>query len=181
MPARVDEVDIRILQMLRGDARLSARAIGRGIGMSPGAVSERIARLERDGVLLGYSADIDAARLGVGMLAIIGIQAAHDSKLADMVEQILKIPECDNVYVITGGWDLLVFLRVRDQHHLSEVLFSNLWRAQGFRHSETMIVLDRERAPRRHIVGYPRGKAVEPPTRAAPIGRKAPGRKAARP
>lgn len=136
-------------------------------------------------MIVGYFAEIDAARLGVGMLAIVGIQAAHDWKLVEMVAQINKIPECDGVYVVTGEWDLLVFLRVRDQHHLSEVLFSSLWKAQGFRHSETMIVLHRETVPSGQLVGYPNGKAAVRSSRrktpaALPRGRRPRVKKAAR-
>ena len=57
--AVVDEVDRRILELLERDARLSARAIARQIGMSPGAVSERVERLQARGVILGYHAHVN--------------------------------------------------------------------------------------------------------------------------
>jgi DNA-binding Lrp family transcriptional regulator len=58
-PPQLDDVDLEILRLLRVDARRSARAIARDVGMSPGAVNERLTRLENSGVIRGYHADID--------------------------------------------------------------------------------------------------------------------------
>ncbi len=143
-PAEIDALDSRILDLLRGDARLSARAIAKAVSKSPGAVLERIGRLEREGVIRGYTTQIDPARVGVGMLAIVGVQCAHDFSLAAMVEQLQAIPECDRIYVVTGNWDLLIHLQVRDQYHLAEVIFGEVWTSAGFRHSETMVVLHQQ-------------------------------------
>jgi Lrp/AsnC family leucine-responsive transcriptional regulator len=118
------------------------------MGKSPGAVGERIARLEGEGVIQGYFARVDPARLGAGMLAIVGAQAAHDSNLPVLVDRILEIQECEHVFVVTGRWDLLIHLRVRDQHHLTDVLFNELWKSPGFRHSETMIAVHQAGVPR---------------------------------
>ncbi|MBM4420648.1 MAG: Lrp/AsnC family transcriptional regulator [Chloroflexi bacterium] len=145
-PVEIDELDARILDLLRGDARLSARAVAKSVGRSPGAVLERISRLEREGVIRGYSATVDPERIGMGMLAIVGVQAAHDFSLAAMIDHLLRVPECERIFVVTGAWDLLVHLQVRDQHHLAEVIFGEVWKAAGFRHSETMICLQ-QRAP----------------------------------
>src|ERR1700716_1947915 len=58
-PRPVDEIDQQIITLLTGDARLSARAISRELGMSPGAISERIDRLETGGIITGYHASVD--------------------------------------------------------------------------------------------------------------------------
>ncbi|HEV3167728.1 MAG TPA: Lrp/AsnC family transcriptional regulator [Isosphaeraceae bacterium] len=141
----VDETDFKILELLSTDARLSTRALSREIGMSPSAISERISKLERQKVLRGYRADLDLAVLGYGLPAIVGVQVAH-AELDDIIERLLSVPEVESVYVVTGEWDLMVHLRVRDHHHLAEVLFDKIWSSPGFRHSETMIVLHRRDA-----------------------------------
>lgn len=136
----VDETDRRILQLLVKDARLSTREISRRIGMSPGAISERIARLEREGVITGYRAEVSAAALGHGLLAIVGIRSSHP-RLTETIDRLVKIPEVETVYVVTGEFDLLIHVRLRDNRHLSEVLFERIWNIEGFQHSETMICL----------------------------------------
>ena len=99
--------------------------------------------VKAEGVIRGYAAFLDLARLGIGMTAIIGIEAAQELALVDMVAKIQEIPECERVYVVTGMWDILVQVRVRDQHHLSEVLFAKLWKIGGVSAQSTMIVLHR--------------------------------------
>jgi len=116
--------------------------------MSPGSISERITRLERDGVLVGYHARIDASAIGFGMLAIVGLRASQSS-LSEAVEKLSAIDEVEMVYVVTGAWDLIVHVRVRDHHHLSEVLFDRLWATAGFQQSETMIILHQRFGPGR--------------------------------
>jgi DNA-binding Lrp family transcriptional regulator len=140
--ADVDETDFKILELLSKDARLSTRALSREIGMSPSAISERISKLERQKVLRGYRADLDLSVLGYGLQAIVGVQVEH-AHLDHLISTLTAVPEVESVYVVTGEWDLMVHLRLRDHHHLAQALFDKIWSSPGFRHSETMIVLHR--------------------------------------
>jgi DNA-binding Lrp family transcriptional regulator len=143
-----DEVDRKILELLMSDARRSARALAREISMSPGAVSERINRMEAAGVILGYHADIDAALLGFGMDVFIGAQIAHEQDVDDMVEALLEIDEVQTVYVTTGTWDLVIGVRVRDHRHLRDVMLSRIRALPNLQRSEAMIVLDSQQRPK---------------------------------
>lgn len=139
--ADLDDVDIRILALLEEDARRSARAISREIGMSANAVSERIERLQQRGVIVGFHAHIDPEKLGYGLLAIVGLETLHGPDLDEAVDQILAIPEVEAAHIVTGRWDLVIEVRARDQHHLQEILLEQVWRLRSFRHSETLICL----------------------------------------
>jgi DNA-binding Lrp family transcriptional regulator len=110
--------------------------------MSPGAVSERIDRLERTGVIRGYHAALDPAAMGFPMEIIVGLQIQQGLPLQDLVARVLEIPEVVAVHVVTGQWDLVVTLRARDQRHLHELIIGRLWEVPGFRHSESMLVLE---------------------------------------
>jgi DNA-binding Lrp family transcriptional regulator len=141
-PIELDDVDRRILGLLVQDARLSARAIGREIKMSPNAVSERLERLQQKGVIRGYFAELDPKALGFGMLAIIGLQTRHGPATIDeTINKILEVPEVEAVHIVTGQWDLVLEIRVTDQDHLRRVLLKGIWELKDFRHSETMIAL----------------------------------------
>jgi Lrp/AsnC family leucine-responsive transcriptional regulator len=142
-PPPLDDVDRRILSLLRGDARLSARAIGREIGMSAGAVSDRIARLEANEVIRGYRADVSPAALGYAMRVIVGLQTEQGTSVEETMEALLRAPEVIEVSMVSGAWDFVVLAQVRDHDHLRELIVQGLWGAPGFRHSETMIVLER--------------------------------------
>jgi DNA-binding Lrp family transcriptional regulator len=139
----LDDVDRRILAALRRDGRLSTRALGVEVGMSPGAVAERVRRLEAAGAIRGYGADIDPAAVGSGMRVLVGLQIEQGGPpIQQTVDALLAVDAVDEVSIVSGQWALIVFLQVRDQHHLREVVAEELWGIPGFRHSETMLVLD---------------------------------------
>src|ERR1035437_1970230 len=73
--AGADDLDLALLGALAVDARQSQRALGRAIEMSPPAVADRLARLERSGVIRGYRADIDWAALGFPGVVYLAVSA----------------------------------------------------------------------------------------------------------
>lgn len=137
-----DAVDQRLLELLAGDGRLSARRLGREVGMSPGAISERVARLERVGAIRGYHADVDPSALGFGMEVIVGLQTEQGPSLDETLSRLESVPEIQRVYVVSGQWDLVLHIRVRDQDHLREMILGSVWHVPAFRHSETLLVLE---------------------------------------
>jgi DNA-binding Lrp family transcriptional regulator len=139
---RLDDLDREILRLLSQDARQSVRAIARHTQMSPGAISERIARLERAGVVLGYHAVVDPVALGFALEAIIAIQTEQGPSLADTLDRLMNLPEVESAQVVTGRWDLVVRVRARDHWHLRNIVLDKIWGFPGFRHSETMVVYD---------------------------------------
>lgn len=141
--ARLDSVDRHILQLLVEDARRSTRAIAREVGMSPGAISERVARLEREGIITGYHAALDISALGYPIVALIGLEVEHGREpFSGMIDQLLAVPSVRQVQVVTGEWDLLLEVVVRDHDELREVLLEQIWSIPGFRHSQTMMLLE---------------------------------------
>jgi Lrp/AsnC family transcriptional regulator for asnA, asnC and gidA len=140
---QIDDVDRSVLSLLAADARLSHREIARRIGMSPGAVSQRVERLEQWGVIGGYRAVIDPKPLGYTTEVLIGLQVNQGLTALETMGELYSIPEVRSVSLVTGQWDFVVELRVRDQEHLREVLLGGVWRLPIFRHSETMVVLER--------------------------------------
>lgn len=146
-PYPLDEVDLRILGLLTRDARLSVRAIGRDMGKSPGAVSERIDRMERAGVIRGYHAEVDPAAIGYGTEVFVGLRTDQGPHLEDAIAQLSTVPEVASIHVVTGKWDVIVGLRVRDHQHLRDLVLSQVWKVSGFLHSETLLVLESRAGP----------------------------------
>jgi DNA-binding Lrp family transcriptional regulator len=137
-----DPIDRRLLELLATDARLSARRLGREVGMSPGAISDRVARLERENVIRGYHADVNPTALGFGMEVIVGLQTEQGPSINETLAYLESVPEVQQVYVVSGQWDLVVHVRVRDQEHLRQTILGSVWNVPAFRHSETLLVLD---------------------------------------
>jgi Lrp/AsnC family transcriptional regulator, leucine-responsive regulatory protein len=138
-----DIFDLRILRLLALDARMSMRSVSREVGMSAPSVAERISRLERDGVIRGYRADIDPAALGVPLVVYVGavaVQGVDQRRVAHALRELLEVQD---VHIITGGQDMLIRLRVRSTEHLRECLFERIWKIEGLERTETFIALDK--------------------------------------
>jgi Lrp/AsnC family transcriptional regulator, leucine-responsive regulatory protein len=105
--AALDEVNIRILDELRADPRLTMTELGRRIGMSSPAVTERVRRLEEAGVIRGYRLDLDPAALGLPLTAYIRVRP-DPGQLPRVAELARNIPEVVECHRITGeDWFIL--------------------------------------------------------------------------
>jgi Lrp/AsnC family leucine-responsive transcriptional regulator len=95
----LDTVNRRLLRELAADPRITMSALARRVGMSAPAVSERIQRLQRAGVITGYRADISPAALGLPVTAFVRIRPAAGqlAKIADLADQTPEISECHRI------------------------------------------------------------------------------------
>jgi Lrp/AsnC family leucine-responsive transcriptional regulator len=117
----LDDVNRRLLQELQSEGRIGMAELGRRIGMSAPAVAERVQRLERAGVITGYHAEIDAARLGFPVAAIVRIRPAP-GQLRRIPEVARETPEVVECYRITGEDCFLIKLYLRAIDELEELL-----------------------------------------------------------
>jgi Lrp/AsnC family leucine-responsive transcriptional regulator len=117
----LDEVNLRVLRELQAEGRIGMAELGRRIGMSAPAVAERVQRLERAGVIAGYHAEIDPAKLGFPVAAIVRIRPAPGqlSRIPDVARETPEVVEC---YRITGEDCFLIKLFLRAIDELEEVL-----------------------------------------------------------
>jgi Lrp/AsnC family transcriptional regulator, leucine-responsive regulatory protein len=137
----VDDLDLALLHALATDARQSQRALARQVEMSPPAVADRIARLERLGAIRGYRVDVDWAALGYPVVVYIAVTASPGMDLTEIITAIRALPEAEDMSVVTGGLDLLVRLRVRDHTHLRELLLAEIFQISGVQRTETFLSL----------------------------------------
>ncbi len=95
----IDSVNIRILEELQRDARLTMSELGRRIGMSSPAVTERVRRLEETGVIRGYRLELHPAALGLPIAAYVRIRpnSGQLPKIAELARQIPEVVECHRV------------------------------------------------------------------------------------
>lgn len=95
----LDEVNVRILEELQRDPRLTMSELGRRIGMSSPAVTERVRRLEEAGVIRGYRLDLNPAALGLPIAAYVRIRphAGQLPRVAELAQQIPEVVECHRV------------------------------------------------------------------------------------
>ena len=117
----LDEVNLRILTELRDSPRLPMAELARRIGMSAPAVTERVQRLERAGVIAGYRLDIDPAAVGLPVTAFARIRPMPGSlpKIAELAAALPAVTEC---YRITGEDCFLIKLHAAAIEQLEETL-----------------------------------------------------------
>jgi Lrp/AsnC family leucine-responsive transcriptional regulator len=117
----LDATNRRILAELQADGRLSLAELGRRVGLSPPAVAERVQRLEADGVVRAYRAEIDPRALGLALTAIIRVRPAPGqlANVADLARETDEVVECHRV---TGDDCYFMKAHVRDVTHLEEVI-----------------------------------------------------------
>ena len=114
-----DAHDGRILAELQREGRISMAELGRRVHLSQPAVTERVRKLEAAGVVTGYRATVDLARLGYGIRAVMRVGRAE---FARVVKLVLQTPECVNAYNVTGEDSWVIEIAVIDVAHLDAVV-----------------------------------------------------------
>lgn len=120
-PSLLDDINRRLLIELHAHPRLSMSALARRVGMSAPAVTERVQRLQRSGVITGFAMQVDPAALGLPVSAFVRIRPAPGqlSKIADLAASIPTVTECHR---ITGEDCFLVKVHARAIEDLEAVL-----------------------------------------------------------
>lgn len=115
----LDKTDIRILDVLASDARLSYRQIGKRVAVSAATAMTRVKKLEQEGIIRRYSAILNHERLGYELTAITEITVSK-GKLLEMEKEIAKHPCVCAVYDVTGLTDAIVVAKFRNRQDLSD-------------------------------------------------------------
>ena len=140
MTEKIDDLDIRILNVLQEDCRLSFNKIARKLGISVGTAFNRVKNLEKTGVLKRYTAILDSVKLGYSLTAIIMVQA-EGTYLTDIENEIAKTANVVAVYDITGDYDATVIAKFKDRAGLNAFI-KNLLAIPHIRRTVTNVALN---------------------------------------
>lgn len=114
----LEDTDISILKLLQQNSRRSYRDMAKDLGISINTVSSRIKRMEKEGIIRGYTVLADPVKAGFDMTAVIGIQISR-GKLMDVQRRIADDKHVCAVYDVTGEWDSLIIARFRGRNELN--------------------------------------------------------------
>jgi Lrp/AsnC family leucine-responsive transcriptional regulator len=139
----VDQLDREVLLALQEDGRMSNLALARKLGLSPSAMLGRVRRLEKSGAIRGYRAVIDPAALDITVRALVVARLHEHSEEAirKFEESIKGVPGVRACYHVTGQFDMVVELALRDLDHLGQLIRVDIARIPGVMNLETMLVL----------------------------------------
>lgn len=141
-PLNLDRQDLKILQALALDGRMSWSDLATEIGLSLTPTLRRVRRLEQDGIIQGYTAKLDETRL-IGSMAVfisVTLERQVDEILTAFEASVLKLPEVMGGYLMSGGADYLLHAFVRDLDHY-RALLGQLTRLDGIAHIQSSFVL----------------------------------------
>lgn len=136
----MDDIDKRIVQLLQDNARMSYAELARQVGLTSPSVQERVAKLERNGVIIGYRAQVDPESVGLGITALVGIVTTAGSEYAEVAEAMSEIPEVESCYFMAGAESYLLKVRVGTMAEL-EQLVTTLSMLPGVGGTRTTIAL----------------------------------------
>ena len=139
----MDALDREVLLALQADGRMSNLALARKLGLSPSAMLGRVRKLERSGAIRGYRAVIDPAALGVTVRALV-VARLHEHSEASIQafeERLKDVPGVRSCYHVTGRFDMVVELALRDLDHLGQLIRVDIARIPGVMNLETMLIM----------------------------------------
>ena len=137
----LDEIDYKILELIKKQhLKPNYTKIAREIGLTTPSIKARINKLEKIGYIKGYTTLIDYDKLGKRILAIIGISTLPE-KLKDVIKELKKLDEVYELYNVTGTYDLILKVRVKDVISLNDLIVNKFINIEGILKTYTMLVL----------------------------------------
>lgn len=137
-----DKTDLKILEILRDDAKKPYTEVARKVNVSAGTVHVRMHKMEQAGLVEKTTLKINYARLGFDITAFIGIFLEKSALYEKVVSKLKQIPEITSVHYTTGNYSMFVKIHCRDTNHLKEVLHDKMQQVEGIERTETMISLE---------------------------------------
>ncbi|MGO4711755.1 Lrp/AsnC family transcriptional regulator [Bradyrhizobium sp. 2TAF24] len=154
----VDAFDLKILAALQDDGRLTNQELADIAGLSASQCSRRRSRLEEDGIIQGYHADLANEALGFNVIALVHITLATHSpnnakRFRDLV---LRVDDIQEAFALTGDADYMLKIALRDLKSLSDIVNNVLMPHDSVAHVRSSIVLDCLKTTRKLPLGRPR-------------------------
>lgn len=133
MTVELDELDRQVLSALRRDARKGTAELARELGQPRTTIAERIRSLEKEQVVLGYTARINHAQLGTPVVSFVfaSFTPASGTSQKEVAKRIARLPGVEEVYVISGEWDILAKVRGASIESIGDIVLEKIRTTPG--------------------------------------------------
>lgn len=139
----MDDIDSKIIRALQNDGRMTVIDLADHVGLSPTPCARRLDRLQRDGIITGYAAQVDPEQLGFGVTIFVSVELEKQDRSAiDSFEKAIR--RCDEVmecYLMTGSRDILLRVVAKDLNAFDAFLENRLMKIQGIRNLRSNFAL----------------------------------------
>ena len=142
MATKIDNLDLRILDIISKDARTSLSDVAEVCGVSRAVVHQRVAKMADKGVILGSGYKVNPKSVAYSTCTYVGINLERGSMYYDVVESLRRIPEIVECHFTTGNYTMLIKLYAYDNEHLMALLNNRIQQIPGVISTETLISLE---------------------------------------
>lgn len=144
----LDEIDWQILQALRNDARITNKDLAERLSIAPSTCLERVRRLHDRKVILGHHAELNPKALGLTVQAMIAVRLAKHARkeINAFRASMLAMPEVVMLYHVSGAFDYLIHVMVRDTDALRDLILSGFTERPEVEHVETHLIFEQARS-----------------------------------
>jgi Lrp/AsnC family transcriptional regulator, leucine-responsive regulatory protein len=139
----MDALDRKILMALQAEGRLSVTDLAERVGLSPTPCARRMARMEAEGIITGYGARVDPAKLGYGITVFVFVELERQSQktVQDFERAIKRFPQVMECHLMTGSRDILLKIATSDLTAFDAFLEDSLLRVEGIRSTRSSFSL----------------------------------------
>jgi len=138
----LDNIDLKILEILRDDAKKPFTEVAKKVHVSQGTVHVRMNKMEEAGIIERTTLKLNYGRMGFDITAFIGIYLEKSALYEQVLAKLKGISEIINIHYTTGNYSMFVKIHCRDTNHLKEVLHEKMQQVEGIERTETMISLE---------------------------------------
>jgi len=138
----IDEVDVQLLKLLQDDGRITNADLAKSVGLSPPSVLQRVRALERAGLIRGYTAMLDADKLGLRItaFAMVSLSLHQDMAIERFRRSIQDVDEVLECFHVSGEYDFLLKIMVKDMRAYEALIREKISRIRGIRQINSSFV-----------------------------------------
>ncbi|MCK4521957.1 MAG: Lrp/AsnC family transcriptional regulator, partial [Nanoarchaeota archaeon] len=140
----LDKIDKELIKEVQIDSNRKTYQLGKKLNIPRTTIHNRIKKLEKQGYIKGYKAIVDANKIGKNLCVLVHIAIGREIGAKEVAEKIKKFPNIEEIYVVSGQFDIIVKLRIKNTEELANLVFSmesGLRKIGGIARTESMIVL----------------------------------------
>jgi len=140
---KLDKIDLKILQILQKNSKITNLELSKNIGLSPAPTLERVKKLEKSGVIKSYHAKVDPQIIGLSVktFLLVSLAWSKDNALENFINKVNAIDEIVQCYIITGEADFLLHLVCKDIPSYEQLLLKTLSKIEEIEHMKTLMTL----------------------------------------
>lgn len=141
---KLSSIDLNILRVLQASGRTTYSALAEEVGLSTSPCMERVKKLERQGIIRGYSAQVDPGVLNAGLVVFVQIRLDRKSRniFHEFSKAAAKLDQIQECFLVSGNFDYLIKARVADMREYRDFLGDTLLTLPGVLESTTYVVME---------------------------------------